>query len=91
MLGRRERDVRRGFTMPPQLGPGTLIDGLLHPGWTWAFARAEPITFANVSAASAPADGAPVVLAEYINAQFDPALSWRDLDWFRRSGTGPSC
>jgi L-lactate dehydrogenase (cytochrome) len=89
VLGRRERDVRRGFTMPPQLGLGTLIDGLLHPGWTWAFARAEPITFANVSAAKAPAGGAPVVLAEYINAQFDPALSWRDLDWFRAQWDGP--
>jgi L-lactate dehydrogenase (cytochrome) len=89
VLGRRERDVRRGFTMPPQLGPGTLIDGLLHPGWTWAFARADPITFANVSESSAPAGGAPVVLADYINSQFDPALSWRDLDWFRAQWDGP--
>ena len=89
VLGRRERDVRRGFTMPPQLGPGTLIDGLLHPGWTWAFARAEPITFSNVSGSSAPADGRAVNLAEYTNAQFDPALSWRDLDWFRAQWDGP--
>ena len=89
VLGRRERDVRRGFTMPPQLGPGTLIDGLLHPGWTWAFARADPITFANVSGSSAPADGQPVHLAEYTNSQFDPALSWRDLDWFRAEWDGP--
>jgi len=89
VLGRRERDVRRGFTMPPQLGPGTLIDGLLHPGWTWAFARAEPITFSNVSGSSAPADGRAVNLAEYTNAQFDPALSWRDLDWFRAEWGGP--
>jgi L-lactate dehydrogenase (cytochrome) len=89
VLGRRERDVRRGFTMPPQLGPGTLIDGLLHPGWTWAFARAEPITFSNVSGSSAPADGRAVNLAEYTNSQFDPALSWRDLDWFRAQWDGP--
>ena len=89
VLGRRERDVRRGFTMPPQLGPGTLIDGLLHPGWTWAFARAEPITFSNVSGSSAPADGRAVNLAEYTNSQFDPALSWRDLDWFRAEWDGP--
>ncbi|MDQ2876027.1 MAG: alpha-hydroxy-acid oxidizing protein [Actinomycetota bacterium] len=89
VLGRRERDVRRGFTMPPQLGPGTLIDGLLHPGWTWAFARAEPITFSNVSGSSAPADGRAVNLAEYTNSQFDPALSWRDLDWFRAQWGGP--
>ncbi len=83
VLGRRERDVRHGFAMPPQLGPGTLLDGLLHPGWTWAFARSEPITFANVTGSSAPADGAPVRLADYINRQFDPRLSWQDLDWFR--------
>ena len=49
VLGRRERDVRAGFTLPPQLGPGTLIDGALHPAWTWAFARSDPITFANVA------------------------------------------
>jgi L-lactate dehydrogenase (cytochrome) len=42
-----------------------------------------------VAAAKAPAGGAPVVLAEYINAQFDPALSWRDLDWFRAHWDGP--
>jgi L-lactate dehydrogenase (cytochrome) len=89
VLGRRERDVRRGFTMPPQLGLGTLVDGLLHPGWTWAFARAEPITFANVAASKAPEEGQPVRLAEYMNSQFDPALSWSDLDWFRAEWDGP--
>src|SRR5436190_15031511 len=32
VLGRRERDVRHGFTLPPKLGLGTLIDGARHPG-----------------------------------------------------------
>ena len=49
VFGKRERDVRRGFTLPPQIGPGTLVDGMLHPGWTWSFVRSEPIKFANVS------------------------------------------
>src|SRR5215471_7671315 len=48
VFGRRERDVRRGFALPPTIGPRTIVDGLLHPGWTWAFVRAEPIRFANV-------------------------------------------
>ena len=52
VLGRRERDVRRGFTLPPKVGVGTLIDGALHPGWTWEFVRADPITFANVAGRS---------------------------------------
>jgi L-lactate dehydrogenase (cytochrome) len=48
VFGRRERDVRRGFELPPKIGPGDAVDGMLHPAWTWAFVRSEPIRFANV-------------------------------------------
>jgi L-lactate dehydrogenase (cytochrome) len=93
VLGRRERDVRRGFTLPPKIGPGTLLDGALHPGWTWAFVRSEPIRFANVAepgAGAGPGDGREAVsLAEYINSQFDPALSWDDVTWMRSVWDGP--
>jgi L-lactate dehydrogenase (cytochrome) len=90
VLGRRERDTRNGFTMPPQLSLGTLLDGALHPGWTWDFLRADPITFANVaSSAVAPGVKQAVRLADYINTQFDPALSWQDLDWFRTAWNKP--
>ncbi len=41
--------MRRGFTLPPTIGLGTIVDGVRHPGWTWAFVRGGPITFANVS------------------------------------------
>jgi L-lactate dehydrogenase (cytochrome) len=89
VLGRRERDVRHGFLLPPQIGPGTLVDGALHPGWTWRFLRSEPITFANVTQSAGAANTGAVKLADYINAQFDPTLQWRDLDWFRSIWKGP--
>src|SRR5829696_5913799 len=35
-------------------------------------------------------DGAsPVTLSDYINTQFDPALSWGDVDWLRSVWDGP--
>jgi len=89
VLGRRERDTRNGFTMPPQLSLGTLLDGALHPGWTWDFLRADPITFANVAGSAAPDVTQAVQLADYINSQFDPALSWQDLNWFRAAWNKP--
>lgn len=94
MLGRRERDVRRGFELPPKLGLGTLIDGAIHPGWTWAFVRSAPIVFANVATSSAAAsvsgDGSDAVtLSTFVNSQFDPNLSWDDLDWLRSIWDGP--
>lgn len=90
VLGRRERDVRRGFTLPPRIGLTTLVDGALHPAWTWAFVRAEPILFANVVGSANPVDGStPVSLAEHVNAQFDPSLSWADVEWMRANWSGP--
>ena len=89
VLGRRERDVRRGFSLPPSIGPGTLLDGLLHPGWTWSFVRSEPIRFANVAGRDVGDGASPVTLSDYINTQFDPALSWADVDWLRSVWDGP--
>ena len=89
VLGRRERDVRRGFSLPPTLGPGTVVDGVLHPGWTWSFVRNEPIRFANVVGRDVGYGASPVTLSDYINTQFDPALAWEDVDWLRSVWEGP--
>ena len=89
VLGRRERDVRRGFTLPPKLGPGTIVDGILHPRWTLDFVSHEPITFANVARSSGKDGGTAVTLSDFISQQFDPALSWNDIEWFRAHWDGP--
>ena len=89
VLGRRERDVRRGFSLPPTIGPRTIVDGALHPSWTWSFLRSEPIRFANVAGRDVGDGSSPVTLSDYINTQFDPALSWDDLDWLRSVWDGP--
>lgn len=89
VLGRRERDVRRGFSLPPSIGLDTLLDGVLHPAWTWSFLRAEPIRFANVVGQEVGDGSDPVSLSDYISSQFDPSLSWRDIEWFRDRWDGP--
>lgn len=89
VIGRRERDVRRGFTLPPKLGLDTIVDGLRHPGWTWRFVRSEPIVFANVTGRSVGDGSDAVSLAEYVNGQFDPGLSWVDVAWLRSIWSGP--
>jgi len=87
--GRRERDVRRGFSLPPKIGLGTLIDGAVHSGWTWDFVRSDPIRFANVTGQDVGDGSSAVSLADYINSQFDPGLSWSDVDWLRSVWDGP--
>ncbi|CAB4324383.1 unannotated protein [freshwater metagenome] len=88
VFGRRERDVRRGFSLPPTIGAGTIIDGLRHPAWTMAFLCNEPIRFANVVGRSVGDGSSPVNLSDYINSQFDPALAWSDIEWLRSIWSG---
>ncbi|NDH84048.1 MAG: hypothetical protein EBY65_04010 [Acidimicrobiia bacterium] len=91
-FGRRERDVRRGFELPPKIGLDTIVDGLRHPSWTWDFLTGGPIRFANVAASdgSGKRDGTDAInLAAYANEQLDPSLSWDDIEWFRSIWNGP--
>ena len=91
VLGRRERDVRRGFSLPPKIGLDTIIDGAIHPAWAWKFVRSEPIRFANlVGRSGGVGDGTSAVsLAEFANSQFDQSMSWKDIDWMRTIWDGP--
>ena len=89
VFGKRERDLRRGFVLPPSIGLDTVVDGILHPGWTWRFLRSEPIRFANVVGRGVEDGSDPVTLADFIPTQFDPALSWTDVEWMRSIWDGP--
>ncbi len=89
VLGRRERDVRSGFTLPPKVGLSTLLDGILHPQWTMDFLRAEPISFANVAGRGVGDGSDAISLADYINSQFDSGLNWETVDWMRSIWKGP--
>lgn len=83
VFGRRERDVRRGFTLPPKIGLATFVDGIRHPRWTYDFLTHEPITFSAVTGRGDVDGSTAITLSEYVNSQFDASLSWRDLDWVR--------
>lgn len=95
VLGRRERDVRRGMTLPPKIGLDMFIEGAQRPEWVWEFLRSEPIVFSNVAVSKAAInkgteDGSSAVtLAEYMQSQFDPGLSWSDVEWIRSQWDGP--
>ncbi len=89
VLGRRERDVRRGLTLPPKLGLDTILGGMLRPSWAWAFVRDDPIMFANVVGKDDEDGSDPISLSAHVNSQFDPTLSWSDIEWFQSLWDGP--
>ena len=81
VLGQRERDLRNGMTIPPSLTLGSALDAALHPSWWWNFLTKPRIGFANVAGKGDAGRGDLTALWTYINTQFDPSVTWRDLEW----------
>jgi L-lactate dehydrogenase (cytochrome) len=89
VLGRRERDARRGFSIPPRIGPGTIIDGIVHPAWTYDFITHEPLTFANVAHLAQYGTDSNMGRGQYVMQNFDQKLSWTDVEWLQSVWSGP--
>ena len=89
VLGNRERDARRGFTIPPRIGPGTIVDGVLHPSWTWDLMTHEPLEFANVRHVAAAQDGSSMGRGSYVMSNWDQGMAWSDVEWLQEIWNGP--
>ena len=89
VFGQRERDLRNGMTIPPSLTLGAAFDAALHPSWWWNFLTSRRIGFANVAGQGDAGRGDLTALWTYINTQFDPSVTWDDLEWMIGEWNGP--
>lgn len=86
--GARYRDMHSGMS-----GPNAALrragQVLAHPRWAWDVGlRGRPHDLGNISAYR----GNPTGLADYIGwlgSNFDPSISWKDLEWIRAFWKGP--
>lgn len=85
--GARYRDAHSGLS-GPRAPLRRLIQALGKPGWALDVGLlGRPHDLGNVSAYR----GAPTSLTDYIGwlgANFDPSISWRDLEWIRDTWKG---
>jgi L-lactate dehydrogenase (cytochrome) len=82
VLGQRHCDARNGMTVPPEIRLRNVIDIATKPAWTLSIARGKRKTFGNL-AGYTPTDANVASLASWISTQFDPALSWKDVEWVK--------
>jgi L-lactate dehydrogenase (cytochrome) len=89
VISTRERDLRNGFTIPPRITVGNVLDTIRRVAWIRGVMRGPELTLKNLVGAP----GAPrtdiVTLGGVANRQVDPSVSWKDLDWFRSLWPGP--
>ncbi|HLI02453.1 MAG TPA: alpha-hydroxy acid oxidase, partial [Acidimicrobiales bacterium] len=80
---KREREKHSGLELPdPELPVTTVLEGALHPSWSWHFLTSPTISFPNIG----PADQRSL---QTISDMFDGSVSWADLEWIRELWDGP--
>ncbi len=86
VLGARYRDVRNGMSSGVGMWGklrGGILSYMMHPGWALDVGvNGKPHVFGNleeyVPNASTPAD-----FKEWVDSQFDPSVTWKDIEWLR--------
>ena len=89
VVGRRERDLRNGFTVPLRVRPRQLVDVLRHPSWFGRLATHRRITFANLLDIEVVPTQRALSLVAYANQLNDPTTDWETIDWIRSRWDGP--
>ena len=89
VAGNRERDHRTGFTTPPKLTLKSLLSFVTHPKWTLNYLTHGKFQLANVAHFTKKGSSIAKSVIEYINEQYDPAMSWKDAEYCVKRWKGP--
>ena len=86
--GQRHRDLKNGLAVPPRLTLGTALDVMTKPGWALNLMTSKRRSFGNLQGRIKNADSL-TTLSQWIAGQFDPTLSWKDVEWVKNLWGGP--
>ncbi|MET3566539.1 L-lactate dehydrogenase (cytochrome) [Leifsonia sp. 563] len=76
IAGARLRDKRNGFSIPPQLTVGTILNAIPRPWWWYDFLTTPKLEFASLSSTGG-------TVGDLLNAAMDPSINYDDLKIIR--------
>jgi L-lactate dehydrogenase (cytochrome) len=87
--GNRERDHYWGFTTPPKLTVKSILGFMKRPRWTFNYLTHKKFEMSNVKDFTKKGTSIAKGVMEYINEQYDPAMSWKDAEYCIKRWGGP--
>jgi len=87
ILGQRHKDLRNDLTAPPRLSVRNLLNMATKPRWCLNMLGTHRRSFGNIVG---HAHGVNDIssLAEWTASQFDPTLTWKDVEWIKKRWGG---
>ena len=89
IAGNRERDVYNGMTLPPTLTLKSAASFATKWRWLAGLLHNRDFIIANVADRLTASERSTSSIIDFVNRQFDPSISWKDLEWLRQEWQGP--
>ncbi len=87
VLGQRHKDLKNGLSAPPKPTLANLINLATKPRWCLGMLGTKRRTFGNI-VGHAKGVGDLSSLSVWTAEQFDPTLSWADVEWIKNRWGG---
>jgi len=87
VLGQRHADVKNGLSAPPRPTLQSLLDLGTKPEWCLRMLGAKSLSFGNIVGHAKGVDNMSS-LSAWTQEQFDPRLSWADVEWIKKQWGG---
>jgi L-lactate dehydrogenase (cytochrome) len=87
ILGQRHKDLKNGLSAPPKPTLANLINLATKPRWCMGMLGTKRHSFGNI-VGHAKGVGDLSSLSSWTAEQFDPRLSWADVEWIKKRWGG---
>jgi L-lactate dehydrogenase (cytochrome) len=82
MIGQRHKDIVNGLSAPPKMTLKNVLNMMSKPAWSLEMLRTPRRNFGNIFGHVKGIENMGS-LSEWTAKQFDPALSWKDIEWIK--------
>ncbi|WP_140635236.1 alpha-hydroxy acid oxidase [Methylibium rhizosphaerae] len=87
ILGQRHKDLKNGLSAPPKPTLVNILDLMTKPRWCLGMLGTKRRSFGNI-VGHAQGVGDLSSLSSWTAEQFDPRLSWADVEWIKKRWDG---
>ena len=88
VVGKRERDLRNGLSIPPKITLKSALDSVRHPRWLFDLIKGPPVALRNF-AGVVEGDDTISHSAFFTQHLINPSANWEDLQWVKELWKGP--
>nr|WP_304949801.1 alpha-hydroxy acid oxidase [Superficieibacter sp. 1612_C1] len=87
VFGQRHKDIKNGLSTPPKMTLRNLLNIAGKPRWCRNMLATRHRNFGNIIGHARGIDNIDAMV-EWTAQQFDPCLSWQDVEWIKRRWGG---